>query len=149
MARRNQTCGGAVSTHEVDDRELAETARAWLAYQEAKDPQYEWAVDRKEEWFHPGEHSLGACDVMRRFVSQACRDVASADVNAIGMIGASLLEDFIHAYPDQALSWVDDEAEENLTLREALTEVWSQGRSDVRGRIDEILARYGKAGASK
>jgi hypothetical protein len=138
-----------VSARQIGDRELARTARAWLAYQDAQDPQYEWAMHKKEEWFAPAEYTPEDFEIMSRFVRQVCIDVTSDDEHGIGMIGASPLEDFIYAYRERALSWVEVEVETNVILREALTGVWPMGRRDVRQRIDEILALYGKTGASK
>jgi hypothetical protein len=133
----------------VNDGEMKKTAKAWLAYQETKAAQYEWAMHRKEEWFAPAEATPADYAIMSSFVRQVCHDVSGDDRHGIDIIGAGPLEDFIHAFPDQALRWVEEEAETNVTLREALTGVWSRGRGDVRERIDEILGRYGKAGASR
>jgi hypothetical protein len=44
-------------------------------------------------------------------------------------------------WPDSALKFIEREAEQCETLREALTNVWITPLGD---RVDSILAKYGK-----
>jgi hypothetical protein len=124
-----------------DDEEIVRVSKAWLALQATKDPQYEWSVDAKEQWREAGNYSA-----MSRYVLQLCRDVAPDDDDAIGMIGASPLEDLIEEWSDDALSLVEREVDTNPVILQALTFVWARVPT-VRQRVDAILASRGKTRA--
>jgi hypothetical protein len=131
-------------TDHVSDEEMAQLSAAWLAYDEGEGPEHEWALFSQSELYSRAGFSGEA-----RFVLQLCADVELSDEERIGAIGSGPLEDLIQRDPDKALAFVEAEIETNLVMREALTEVWSQGNQQVRVCIDAILARYGKEGGSR
>ena len=133
-----------MSDAELDDEELERISRAWLAYQKEEDPGCEWAIYPMHQWLDRSDY-----ETAWRFILQMCEDASPTYLDQVGMIGASALEELIGRIPEQALDWVEQEVKRNSVLRDALTEVWSGGRKDVRERIDKILIAYGKEGARK
>ncbi len=121
---------------EIADAEIARVSAGWLSYQQGKDPTYEWALYEQSEWFAAQDYSA-----IEKFVSQLCRDVDPGDADRIDMIGAGPLEDFIRAFPERALDYVEAEGRVNERVRQALGSVWLHNDSAVRARIDSILAR--------
>lgn len=121
---------------EVDDTKMAQVARDWVAYQGTKLPRYAWAVDEKDIWFYQ-ENDWAT---MVRFVRGVCAVATSDESDVVGMIGASLLEDLINAYPEKAIAFLDAEANGTDVLAEALGHVWCD-QSELRTRIDEIRSR--------
>jgi hypothetical protein len=127
-----------VTDSKVDDTKMAQVAHDWVAYQHTELPQYVWAVDEKDIWFYEGND----WSTMERFVRAVCAVAASDESHVVGMIGASLLEDLIDAYPERAIAFFDAEVENNNVLAEALGSVWCD-QPDLRTRIDEIRRRSG------
>jgi hypothetical protein len=123
---------------EIDDAKIRQVAHDWVAYQRTKLPQFAWAVDEKDIWFYEENDWL----TMERFVRAVCASVISGEPHVVGMIGASLLEDVIQAYPQQAIAFLDAEVEDNHILGEALGYVWCD-QPELRARIDQIRSRLG------
>jgi hypothetical protein len=120
------------------DLDIERASAAWLAYQATQEEQYDWVVERQDDWLIHGDY-----DSMWRFLLKLCMDVANDDDDTIGMIGAGPLENMIVTWPDTALRLVTAEVGRNPTMLQALAGVWTQGLP-IRGRLDAILARHGQ-----
>lgn len=119
----------------IDDAKIAQVAGGWVEYQRTKSPLHAWAVDEKDIWFYEDE----SWSTMERFIRAACAAATNEETDVIGMIGASLLEDLIDAYPERAMAFLDGEVESSDVLAEALGYVRSS--EGIRSRIEEILRR--------
>ncbi len=82
-----------------------------------------------------------AFEAYEAFVRDVCATVAPDEKWVVSNIGAGPLEDLLRTWPDPALKFIEREAEQCETLREALTNVWITPLGD---RVDSILAKYGK-----
>jgi uncharacterized protein DUF6869 len=94
-------------------------------------------VDELIEMRRPGEQE--AFEAYGAFVRDVCESVAPDEEWVVSSIGAGPLEDLLRTWPDLALTFIEREAEQCETLREALTNVWV-----LEERVDSILAKYGK-----
>jgi hypothetical protein len=121
---------------EIDDEKVAQVARGWVAYQRTELPQYAWAVDEKDIWLYQENEWA----TIERLLRAVCAVATSDESHVIGMIGASLLEDAIHAHPERAMAFLDAEVEHNHVLAEALGSVWCD-EPELRARIDEVRGR--------
>jgi hypothetical protein len=123
---------------EIDYTKIAQVARDWVAYQRTELPQYAWAVDEKDIWFYQENEWA----TMERLVRAVCAATSSDEADVVGMIGASLLEDVIHAHPERAIAFLDAEVGHNQVLAQALGSVWCD-QPGLRARIEEIRNRSG------
>jgi hypothetical protein len=123
---------------EIDDAKTAQVARDWVASERTGLPQYVWAVDEKEIWFY----EKNDWSTMERFIRAVCAVATSDESHVVGMIGASLLEDLIHAHPERAIAFLQAEVAVNHVLAEALGSVWCD-QPELRERIEEIRGRAG------
>lgn len=121
----------------LDD--LIERASAcWLATAAAGEDPEEWVSHLQLDWI-----GTGKWESMWRYILRLCEIVDPDNREIIGMIGADPLTSLMYEFPDQTLAAIEDVADRQPTVLDALSIVI--GSEAVESRIDTMLARYGKA----
>jgi hypothetical protein len=80
---------------------------------------------------------------MWRYILRLCEKVDPKNREAIGLIGADPLTSLMYEFPDQTLQAIDDVADRQPTVLDALSIVMGE-TTEIDARIDAILARCGK-----
>jgi hypothetical protein len=123
-----------------DSADLIERAsRNWLKAQMAGKAPSEWVLDLQLEWL-----GTGKIEQMSQFILKLCEKVDSEDEDTIGMIGADPMLALILWFPDQALPAIDEMADKQPLVIDALSTIVG-GSSPHQAGIEDILTRHGRS----
>jgi hypothetical protein len=128
-----------LAEHGQERPDLIERAStSWLATAAADKYSDEW-VDRLQlEWIDTGQW-----ECMWRFILRLCEIVDPKNKEIVDKIGVDPMVSLIFEFPDQMLQAIEDVAEQQPTVIEALSIVMGDTK-ELDARIDEVLARCGK-----
>jgi hypothetical protein len=122
----------------LDD--LIERASAsWLATTAAGEDPEGWVSHLQLDWIGTGQWKS-----MWRYILRLCEKVDPENREAIELIGADPLTSLMYEFPDQTLRAIEDVADRQPTVIDALSIVMGDSE-EVDSRIDAILARYGRS----
>jgi hypothetical protein len=114
-------------------------SRSWLSARAAGKAPSEWVHDLQMEWL-----STGQIESMCQFILSLCEIVDPGDEDIIGLIGADPMLDLILWFPDRALQAIEDMADQQPIVIDALS-TRARARRPEQSRIEAILARHGRS----
>jgi hypothetical protein len=122
----------------LDPDLIARASASWLATAAAGKAAEEWVHDLQVEWLTSGQF-----EYLWWFILRLCETVDPANHEIIDKIGVDPLVDLVLWFPDQALQAIEDVADQQPTIIDALSIVMGDTR-ELDARIDALLARLGK-----
>lgn len=123
---------------DIDYDLIARASDSWLATAAADKAPDEWVNDIQMEWI-----STGQWECMWRFILRLCEIVDPENKEIIDKIGVDPMVSLIFEFPDQMLQAIEDVADQQPTVLDALSIVMGDTK-ELDERIDAVLARCGK-----
>jgi hypothetical protein len=127
------------SSSDTDTDLVVRASASWLSARAAGKAPTEWVHDLQIEWL-----STGQIENMCQFILRLCEVVDPDDSDIIGLIGADPMLGLFLWFPDRALQAVEDMAEQQPIVIDALFTI-ARGTGSDQSRIEAVLARHGRS----
>lgn len=122
----------------VDDDLITRASGSWLTTAAADKAPDKWVHELQMEWLGTGQF-----ECLWRFILRLCETVDPEDRKIFDKIGVDPLVDLVLWFPDQALRAIEDVAEQQPTVIDALSIVMGDTK-ELDARIDAVLDRCGR-----
>jgi len=122
----------------IDNDLIARAADSWLSSRAADRAPEEWVENLQTEWA-----TIGSFERLWRYILRLCETVDPQKKEIIELIGVDPLVSLMIGYPDRTLDAIEDVADRQPILIEALSIVMGDTK-EIDARIDAILDRCGK-----